>query len=232
MNKYKIIADEQKLRDFIDNFLPEISGDETFYCTLFARKKYWPTIKADKGQLKRFVSPKHRIIDKIRQLECEVGSYTFEGHVIPNEALCCYITPNPRSNKKATLIAIRKLADLLAYDNKDYNLHQEILSCVQQAKSRTVVLDFDFDCDEMPNLEGIVNPSSYRVCKTRGGFHILVRPELVEPEYKHSFHKKLSSLPGCDVKGDCLLPIPGTYQGGHVVELLEPNYNIGNETNR
>lgn len=220
MSNYKLIACEETLTNFVENFLPDLTRDETYYCTLFARRKYWPVIKADKGQLKRFVSPKHRLIKKIKQLEIEEGGYEFDGIPIPQEALCLYITPNPRSNIKATQIALRKCADLIANGNSGYNLHQEMMSCVQQAKSRTCFIDFDFDCDVCPDVRNMLNPESYSIVKTRGGYHILVKPDLVDAKFKKSFHQKISKMPGCDVRGDCLLPIPGTYQGGHIVRLM------------
>ena len=67
---YKIINDEEALINFI-NWLPDLRDNETFYLSLFARKKYAPEagfVKAnDKTQLKRFTAIKLNMLDKIKQ---------------------------------------------------------------------------------------------------------------------------------------------------------------------
>lgn len=37
---YKIIINEQILKDFIENFLPDLESHEQFYVCLFSRSKY------------------------------------------------------------------------------------------------------------------------------------------------------------------------------------------------
>ena len=101
MQNYKIIADEAQLKAFIE-WLPELEKDEIYYVSLFARKKYdtTGTLKADKGQLKRFSSRKDRLFEKIKHLERPIGTYTHEGQAVSNESLALYITVNPRSLTK------------------------------------------------------------------------------------------------------------------------------------
>ena len=116
---YELILDEAQLRDFI-NWLPDLEADERFYGALFARKKYSDSSnqKKDKSQLKRFVTTKERLINKIKQLEVKKGTYTFNDIAVDENSLALYINPNPRNLKKATYNGILALTTLLRDDNK------------------------------------------------------------------------------------------------------------------
>lgn len=52
-----------------------------------------------------------------------------------------------------------------------------------------------------------------RFLQTRGGFHVLVNPELAPEIVRKVWFKAISSLPGCDQSGDNMIPVPGCYQG-------------------
>lgn len=209
---YKLITDEAKVKDFI-NWLPELEPHEKFYCCLFARKKYVPYLPSDKSQLKRFLATKDNLLDKIKQLECPIGTYKSGGFDIPQEALALYMMPNPRNLRAATAASIKKLTDLLYLNAKGYNPHAEVLSQIQNAKSRTFVVTFDFDNGvQLPEL----NPDAYKVLQTRGGTHLMVEVAKVEQRFKKTW---FNSLKGYDQHGDLLSPIPGTIQGN-----FEPHF--------
>lgn len=223
---YQIIANEDRLQQFID-WLPDLKPNETFYVCLLSRKKYCPElkhIKSDKGQLKRFTTTKERLIEKLKQLEIPLGSYKQDDSPIPTHAIACYITVNPRCNKKALQLMLKKGLDLLIANDNRFNLHQEAISCVQKAKSYTFVLDFDIDIDKELfkelNLEDkvleYVNKEAISWLETRGGFHLLIKPDLVSDNYKKTFYNNIvKNIPYIDKVSDHnLIPIPGTYQGG------------------
>jgi hypothetical protein len=116
MENYQIIVDEDKLKEFIE-WLPELERHETYYCTLFARSKYSNLVKSsDKQQLKSFTSSKLRLLNKIKQLETKVGTYTNRDRYtlkdvsIPQEALSFYISINPRDMIKATKASLKEFA--------------------------------------------------------------------------------------------------------------------------
>lgn len=240
MGNYQIVVDKEELQRFVD-FLPELTEDETYYVCLFARSKYVQNkeinhINSDKAQLKRFTTNKSRLIDKLYQLECPLGSYKQRHNVVPQEALAVYINPNPRSNTKAARNALIRLAHLVTGENHGYNLHQEMISEVQKAKSRSEWIDFDFDLPDKAlmvsaglEIESILNKEAYRILETRGGYHVMINPALVEYSLKPYFYQKMAKILATystdkDNHGDNMIPIPGSYQGGFVPRFIEHGY--------
>lgn len=232
MQTYNLIKDIDQLNRFID-ILPELNQGESFYMSLFARKKYAPDIikSNDKTQIKRvIINKKSDIISKIRQLETAIGSYMINDTPIPEEALVLYMHPNPRSQKKAAKLLLKNLVELITNDNSGYNVQAEALSALQKSPSRKLFVDFDFDFktgnrDEEASelISSIVYilsdvNESYHIIVTRGGLHLLVKPNsnMLLP---NDWYKRIQSL-GCDVSGDCLTPIPGTTQGGFVPYII------------
>jgi len=224
MENYKIILDEERFLKFVD-WLPELMMEgECYYVALFARKKYHPSANEDKSQCKRFIATtKEWLITKVRQLEIPLGRYVNKnGTAIHNDALALYITVNPRSLPGAQRILLKSLADEIAKGSNS-NPYMLAMNSVHKAKSRTCYVDFDFDFAK-PNegklfhdfkyYDTFINKDAYHVLETRGGYHLLVNPNKVKEEFKKIWHKKVSEMPGCDVKGDNLIPIPGCTQGG------------------
>jgi len=225
LSNYKIIVDEKKLKEFIA-WLPELEPGECFYASLFARKKYHPSAKNDKSNVKRFIATsKEWLLIKLRQLEIPEGCYTNkDGSPVHNDSLAVYICVNPRSFVKAQRMALKKLADVLADGVIEMNPSQIGLTSIHKAKSRTCFVDFDFDDITYSGVDHIlpsmINRDAYEVLETRGGFHLLVDPNKVEEKFKKTWHQGIASFKECDVKGDNLIPVPGCTQGGTTPCLL------------
>jgi hypothetical protein len=224
---YQIIKDESLLRDFID-WLPELEQKEVFYLALFARKKYCADvkdIKTDKAQCKRFTSKTKTLIEKIRQLECPLDSYIIKGITIPQEALALYISVNPRDMLLAAKNGLIKLAQLITQEYNGYNPHQEILNEIHHACSRKIWFDFDFDGVELEatlaQISEAVNMDCVKVLKTRNGFHVLVNLKGIHPDFSKNWYQRMNAIPGIDVRGDNLLPVPGCTQGDFVPHFIE-----------
>lgn len=235
---YEIIKDEKLLRDFID-WLPNLTDSEQYYLCLFARSKYCKEIthiKSDKSQLKRFTSTKERMFDKIRQLECPLGSYKQykagkqETIDIPQEALALYITPNPRDLWKATFNSTMKLLGCIRDTNILVNPHAEVMSEIQKAKGKTRLIDFDID-ESDTGQEGtimytlrdiknadIINWDAVTILRTRGGAHLLVDPDKVDQKYKNKFYQELSKF--ADQTGDQMIPVAGCTQGNFIPHFI------------
>lgn len=227
MANYKLILDESVLGDFVE-WLPVLREGECYYIALLARNKYirdlpnaihMPHIRSDKQQLGRIVCGKEGIHNRIKQLECEIGSYrTRDGDPIPPEALALYITMNPRSHIVATTEALKMMVEYVtAKDKKGYRLDQDVISCIQRACGNRIFMDLDFDGVDLPStLEGVkkhINASCVTTLKTRGGFHLLIKLDEIADEVKRSWYNGITTLPGVDVRGDNMIPIPGTSQG-------------------
>lgn len=231
---YEIVKNEKILLDFI-RWLPELNESEKYYLCLFARSKYTrdeagknglPHIKSDKAQLKRFVSDKERLFQKIKQLEVPLGWYMQKELIVPQEALAVYITPNPRHMWRASINSLVKLAECIRDQNVLMNPHQEVMSEIQRTKSRTCWIDFDIDeTDEEKmavNIEEIktyVNPEAVKWLKTRGGYHVLVNPDKVWPEFKKTFYQNMRKF--ADQTGDNMIPVPGCTQGMFVPHFVD-----------
>jgi hypothetical protein len=226
---YQIIKDENKLREFI-KWLPELAENEKYFVSLFARKKYCEDkIKSnDKTQLKRFTSNKERLFEKIKQLECEFGSYTLRNIEAPQESLVLYINPNPRDMKKATFGLMKKCIDLLQTNGNGYNVHAEALSCIQKSKSKSHFCDFDIDTKDidLSKLNDILPKETYDILETRGGYHLLVKTRLAP---KTKWHVAIREAFEVDQVGDQLIPVCGCYQGGYVPRFIPNTFEKSKE---
>jgi hypothetical protein len=220
---YKIIADEDTLNEFIE-WLPDCDENEQFYMALFARKKYVPTlpwVKSDKGQMARRTAQKDRIIQKIRQLECAFGSYELDDNPVPQEALACYISVNPRDLWQATLRSISKLAKVLECNGKNSNPHQEVMSEIQRTPGNRKYVSFDIDNKDDKTLEQCIEYCDAKcdVIETRGGYHLHVHKDKI-PMINDQKNWYKNIMQHADQSGDIMSPIVGCYQGMHLVKFV------------
>ena len=251
MQNHQIIRDPKLLQDFID-WLPELGNNERYFLCLQARKKYMPVLQSsDTTILKRFVSRKESLFAKIRQLECAIGCYTTkDGIVIDDDGVALYITANPRDIRKATFNAAISLIGLIQKQDEhgaeQFKLkpHSEVLSQIHKSKARSAFVHFDVDLptgdvkqDSNANKSDLTVDQIYKksiavvgrqavtVVQTRGGFHVLVRPEQVVCETK-SWYPILVRELNCDQTGDLMMPVVGCCQGGFVPTFHKPGDTV------
>jgi hypothetical protein len=204
---YKIIHNEQALLSFID-FLPECLPHEQYYITLFARKKYNDkdsNLTADKNQLKRVTATKDRIIEKIKQMECAVGAYTYKGMAINQNNLALYISPNPRDFKKASMMMLKTLVNNLEINDFVDNTHSMAMNCIQVSHGRRILYDIDVDfnktkdfdeCTEhfKQNIVKYLNPEAINMVRTNGGIHCLVCIANIDKKIHSTWHKGIKNM--------------------------------------
>ena len=217
---YKIIQDEQKLRDFID-WLPNLEQNEVFFGCLLSRKKYDPTSKVkSETQLKRFICKKDHLFNALRQLECPIGSYTSNGEPVAQITLACYFQVNPRDMELSSKHALVRIAELITKPYNGYNVRSEVESCIQTTPSKNKsYIHFDFDApieDILPKIKEFINEDCLTVVKTRGGFHLLIETKKIDQEkYRKTWYQNIISL-GVDASKDILLPMVGCVQSDFV----------------
>ena len=223
---YQVITDEAKLDEFL-GMLPDTDDDtEVYYMCLFGRHKYCPAFPntKDSGQLARVIARKKDLKEKIQRLEVPLGSYSRDGVIAPQECLAAYIGLNPRSlpraNKALAVELVRRIAD----GNLNFNPISVATTEVHRAVGRKFFVDFDYDNVEpkehLEAIQKILPENSYKILKTRGGFHLIVNLEIAQ-KMKSDWYKKLTNLPNCDVNGaNGLTPIPGCIQGGFTPHFI------------
>lgn len=127
---------------------------------------------------------------------------------------------------KATRHALVRFAELVAAGSTNHNPHQEVLTAIHKSPGKKYFLDIDFDGvdpdDVMPQIAEALNREAVFILHTRGGFHAVVELDKVDPARVKTWYKKMMAINGVDIRGDNLIPIPGTYQGGHTPVLLHP----------
>jgi hypothetical protein len=225
---YKIIYNEEKLKQFID-WLPNLLPNEQYYVALLARKKYNPEtgLKADKAQLKRFTSTKERLLQKIKQLELPLGVYESGNMELSQDNLATYITPNPRDLHKASLFLMKEISEKLIRNDNAIHPHSLALNLIQTTTSRKIFFDLDIDFKTGNHQQAIekfksdisncINSDCLTFIKTNGGLHCLINLPNIAKEYQKIWHQKISQLT-CNeyevtMNGDNVLPVVGGIQG-------------------
>ena len=223
---YQIILDEEALKSFI-NWLPELLPHEKYYLVLMCRKKYCPSvpwIKSDKTQMKRFLTDKSRMLDKIKQLECPIGAFSYDGKAIPQESLALYITPNPRDMWKAVPRSIKALATVIECSGKNSNPHQEVMSEIHRTCGQKVFIDFDIDSKDREIIKRAVNlvDGKCELLETRGGYHLMIKTKDAKAGFSEKlWYKKLTALTDVSADPNSMIALPGTWQGGFTPRFVD-----------
>jgi hypothetical protein len=236
---YDFLRDERELQAFVDLVLPEVTPSECFVLLLCARKKYLTEgekvdfILGEADSLRReVVGDRGKLLHKVKELCVPSGLYKDRnGRPLPPHAFAVYLTPNPRSYKKAAVRTIAELAEGLA-EGRPLRLESLVKTQIHRAASRKVYLDLDVDPagrDDwqavVASVKAILGETPAHVIRTRNGAHVLVPTRHLDKAVRQTFYKQLQGLgAGMDglleIRGDAMVPVPGTAQGGATPLLL------------
>jgi len=248
MNTYKLIYDEQEVRDFFNSCMPRLAENEVYFFSLSSRNKYLTQeerVEYDLGRTEMFAKSivkedsANYFIKKIRRLECDTRGFTTRnGKEIPAKTLILYININPINTIKAYSQFVQKSIEELTNSNaesKNYffkNIESKLFSYLQQSIGTKSLIDIDFDIDkevEIVLLHKFLkdldkNDCKYYIIETKSGFHVL----LDKSTLKHNFYLTIVNLNDQVIKGgeivvnkNGMIPLPGTLQGGFEVKRVK-----------
>jgi len=186
------------------------------------------------------------ILNMIRRFEVAEGVYNFHGDPIPNNTLLLYATYDPSDSVKAYHNFKKNMDDILINligTEPDEQLLKSfsdpkgmVIRSHQKSKSSKHYIDFDIDVpkDFLPDVKNIVNivkafKGKAYIIDTKNGYHLLVskdtefdktfNPMVIEESLRHSFPEDPTEYEVSQSKSG-LIPLPGTYQGGYPVSIL------------
>lgn len=195
------------LEEFVD-WLPELEEHEAYFLILFARKKYGAERDAALGR--EVVSDKDTFIDKCSIL---LNNMSVKGAYLNHCGL--YFTPNPRDLKKAQFKTAKEILKLIEQGSDRSPVHVA-KDAVQTSKSKSRFVHFEIDEKPLPDhIAHTVKSMHGKVVETRGGYHLLFPVE----DFDNAKGGYLYKDEAVDRRGDLLMPVVGTLQGGHGVEM-------------
>lgn len=154
--------------------------------------------------------------------------YTYKNSkflILPNEHVTAYLNINPiDKNKLYKTTSKQILNDVL--DGNYFNPNKYLDSNIPSSSLKRILSRFDFDNielnDVIEQIEPYINLNAVSAICTKGGVHILIKNNSVDPQYAKKWHNNISALPIVDkqAKGIKMSPIPGTIQAGKLVDFI------------
>lgn len=230
-----LIANEEMLVSFFYN-LPPLEPNEVYYVHVLERPKH----ESNKTKmLFRCCGDIRQILRGLKHIDILLrsGQSDFEW---TREGICAYVGINPRNQIRCAGGIVKTIVEnTLLNPEPELNLHNVYFNQIQTygVVSKYLIIDLDLvDANSNRELElqkiidslfAIFGPAfnKHLVVKTRGGHHVILDREQLDGSWYNKFVAKLGS--GMDQVGKQLLtPIPGTYQGTHVVEFVTPTLSL------
>lgn len=243
-NAYAFLHDEDELKKFCENVLPELKTNEYLYIMLGARRKYLLEYEKDNynmngtDMLERIVlksSSFESVKRAIKKLCIPVGTYTDKnGKPLPHHCFTVYMTVNPSCGKMASANLIKKLTDMFVNNDPNFNVASHALTEMHKAVGRKNIMDFDIDPINEEELKDAITfiteslgKSRTHTVKTRTGAHVLLHKDDIDPAVRNYFYNAIreysdKNMEGeIEIRGHAMVPVPGAYQGDHIPYLID-----------
>lgn len=258
MEQYKIIHDEEEMKWFFDNVMPELLPHEVYFLSLSARNKYLTMEEREEiglGRTEMFnrVIVKERswesFIRTVRRMECDTRGFTTRKNLpIPSKTIICYFNINPTNTIKAwgefqdkmNTYSQELIMCAMNGNNADIavkeitRMDSHLMTCMQKSSGTRHWVDFDFDVPKVYDTNSVSEfleskgITHYYWIDTKSGFHLLVNKSQLKFNPKEIIDFALSLVPnhwgrdGLEIiqNKNNMIPLPGTYQAGHLVKVL------------
>jgi hypothetical protein len=216
---YNFIYDESQVERFAKLIDTENTLQQVY---LQARRKYNKELKKDCFITTNtfFKASPSYFLNRIKRYEVEVGSYKDHDKEIPEDCFAIYSSTNPCSGKKSVGKFVEECVQSFIQDKKRIfeHPHRELDSFIMSTNERVNILTMDIDCKEdykeVKEFLITENIPTLAVIETRGGYHVLVKPDNNISKLQKKFGGKIQ------IK-NLYCPIPGTLQGGFPVRFVE-----------
>jgi hypothetical protein len=138
----------------------------------------------------------------------------------------------PYQNIRASLGVVNKITEGLLNTDTPLNMENMVLSEIHKSCTRKIYADVDIDPKGDDDLDLVLNEvleimgnSLTRTIKTHSGVHVLINKAEIDPKVKNTFWKALQGVSDrmdgeVEFKGDTMLPVPGTTQGGKIPRII------------
>ncbi len=247
---YNLVHDPSQISLFCTLvFRGKLKDDEVILVSLASRKKYDESLPGPSSNTtylqRKLVKDPSSIVQLVQEYEMSIGSHV---HIVKdqkvrledNRSLVVYCSCNPRSTVKAWISANNQFVDTIykkseGLANPDELNRLKFLDSIYKTEvhhnaSRHLILDVDLDSKiHMGYLQSVyerMGPDKV-VClvETRGGYHMLLNAEKVDQKDRAWLYKErpadLVKNDKVSILKDMACPLPGTFQGGFPVRLVD-----------
>jgi len=230
---------EVEARRFIECAVPQLRDDEVLVLVAFLRRKYGGVQRLLCREILRDTEPDY-VVSKIRRMLAVLNT-------VDSSAGVLYIDLTPKSTIRALNLFCTEMFGWLSqsasagaggFDRRLFKrLDAKLFSAIHRSTSRKpyLLIDIDSQGDEV----GVVQELIYKhfdkdivwVSRTRGGYHYIINRTgetirtLSQLLYVADREKiDAAILDKVEVRSEVMTPVPGTLQGGVMVEGLGRAY--------